>query len=344
MENLLVKNMISIIVLNYNGKKWLKKCLDSLCAQTYKNFEIIFVDNASSDNSIEFVENNYKDDRIKIIKSDKNLGFAGGNNLGFQYVKGEYILLLNNDTWAQENYLEKFIKAFQEIPNAASIQSKMILMDSIEKLDGCGSYWSDSSFLYHYGFGKNQSLEKYNKTMQFFSNKGASIMIRKDVIDQIGLFDEDFWCYYEDTDFCHHAWLAGYECWYYPEAVMYHAGSGTTITLQNSYIQFHNFKNKLLSFLKNFEVWTLIKILPVYLILNIALSLFWLFQGKWRHFLALYQAIWWNILHFRQTMKKRRVVQSFRKKKDAEIFKQVKRNPKLIYYYYLLTGLEKYEE
>ena len=102
-----MNDLISIIIVNYNGKKWLQKCLDSLLCQTYNNFEIIFVDNGSSDDSVEFVNNNYKDERIKIIKSDKNLGFAGGNNLGIDNSKGEYILLLNNDTWVEFDFLEK---------------------------------------------------------------------------------------------------------------------------------------------------------------------------------------------------------------------------------------------
>lgn len=339
-----MNNLVSIIIVNYNGKKWLKKLFDSLLSQTFVHFEIIFVENGSTDDSLEFVKNNYKDERIRIVKSEKNLGFAGGNNLALQYVKGEYVLLLNNDTWLTKNYLEKFIEAFLEIPNAGSIQSKMILMNNEDKLDVCGSYWSDSSFLYHYGYGQDQSLERYNKAMPFFSNKGASMMVRKDVIDKVGFLDDDFWSYYEETDLCHRIWLAGYECWYYPKAVMYHAMGGTSLTFHNSYIQFHNFKNKLLSFLKNFEVWTLVRVLPVYLILNVTLSFFWLLQGKWRHFLALYQSIWWNISHFRQTVKKRRVVQSFRRKKDAEIFKKVKRNPKLKYYYYLLTSLSGYKD
>jgi len=340
----MVEELISIIIVNYNGKKWLKKLFDSLFCQTYKNIEIIFVDNGSTDDSVKFIENNYCDVKVRVIRSIINLGFAGGNNLGYRSCLGKYILLLNNDTWAPKDYLEQFAKAFEEIPNLGSVQSKIVLMSDQNKLDVCGSYWSDSSFLYHYGYGQGQSLEKYNKTIPFFSNKGASMMFRKDIIDKIGLFDEDFWSYYEDTDLCHRIWLAGYECWYFPEAVLYHAMGGTALTFHNSYIQFHNFKNKFLSFLKNFEVWTLIKILPVYLILNIFLSIFWLLQGKWKHFFALYQAIWWNILHFLQTIKKRRIIQSFRKKTDAEIFKVVKKNPKFKYYYYLLAGLEKYEE
>jgi GT2 family glycosyltransferase len=339
-----MNEFISIIIVNYNGKKWLKKLFDSLLSQAYKNFEIIFVDNNSSDDSVEFIKNNYKDDRIRIVLSDKNLGFSGGNNLGFKHVKGEYILLLNNDTWAPADYLEKFIKGFQEIPNAGSIQSKIILMSNTDKLDVCGSYWTDSSFLYHYGYGQDQSLEKYNRVMPFFSNKGASMMLRKDVVDKIDFFDEDFWSYYEETDLCNRIWLAGYECWYYPKAVVYHAMGGTSLTFPNSEIQFHNFKNKLLSFLKNFEIWTLAGVFPVYFVLNMALSFFWLLQGEGKKFWAFYRAIWWNILHFRQTLRKRMIIQSFRKKKDGEFFKKVKRNPRLKYYYYLLTGLEKYGE
>lgn len=337
-----MKNLISIVIVNYNGKKWLKKLLDSLCGQTYKNFEIIFVDNGSSDNSIEYVKTNYSN--VQIVVSKENRGFAGGNTLGLKYAHGEYILLLNNDTWAERDCLAKFIEAFKEIPNLGSVQSKIILMNEPDRLDVCGSYWTDSSFLYHYGYRKDQSKKKYNIPMPFFSNKGVSMMVKKEVIEKVGFLDNDFWSYYEETDLCNRLWLAGYECWYYPKAVVYHAMGGTSLTFPNSYIQFHNFKNKLLSFLKNFEVSTLVKIVPRYLLLNIILSIYWLLCGKLGNFVSLYRAIWWNIVHLRQTLKKRQVVQSFRKRKDTEIFEKVKKNPKLKYYYYLLTGLKKYEE
>ena len=337
-----MNKLISIIIVSWNGKKWLKKCFDSLSKQTYKNFEIIFVDNGSIDDSIKFVKKNYP--KTIIIQSKINLGFAGGNNLGFKHTKGEYVLLLNNDILATKDYLKNLVEAFEKIPKLGSVQSKMILMNEPDKLDVCGTYWTDSSFLYHYGVGKNQSEKKYNRVMPFFSNKGASMMVKRGVIDKVGFLDNDFWSYYEETDLCNRIWLAGYECWYYPKAVMYHAVGGTTVTFSNSFIQFHNFKNKLLSFLKNFEFATLVKIIPTFLFLNILLSIFWLFQGKIKHFFALYQAFWWNIVHFRKTLEKRRVVQGFRIKKDKEIFDAVKKNPKLSYYYYLLNGLEKYEE
>ena len=335
-------DLISIIIVNYNGKKWLKRCLDSIISQTYKNFEVVFVDNNSVDNSLEFIKN--KKSKIKTKKNKQKTGISGGNIKGLEHSKGKYIFLLNNDTYLENDCLEKLIEGFKIIPNAGSIQSKIILMNNNEEIDNCGSYWTSSSFLYHYGYRQNKNLKQYNETLPFFSNKGASMMIRRDVIDITGFFDDDFWSYYEDTDLCNRIWIAGYECWYYPEATMFHALGGTSPFFDNNFIQFHNFKNKLLSFLKNFEIKTLATVLPLYFLLSIILSLFWLIKGKWRHFNAIYKSFWWNFIHFKETMIKRNVIQSFRKKSDKEIFKQVKKDPPLKYYYYLLSQLEEVKD
>jgi len=334
---------ISIIIVNFNGKKWLEKCLTSIYSQSYINFEVIFVDNGSNDGSIEFVKNNFP--KTLIIENKTNLGFAEGNNTGCKKAKGEYILLINNDTYAEKNFIKNFIEAFNKIPNLACAQSKIVLMGNPEKLDMVGAYWTDLAFLYYYGYGKNANSSKYNKPMPFFSNKGASMLIKKEVIDKIGLFDEDFINYYEETDFCHRAWIAGYECWYWPKAILFHATGGTSKMFDNSYIQYHNFKNKLDSFLKNFEFKSLVTIIPIYLIINFFLSMFWLFQGKYKHFLALYKAIYWDIKNTKKIFMKRKAIQAFRKKSDYEISKKTKVNPKFNYYLHLLTGkIENYSE
>lgn len=334
---------VSIIIVNWNGKRWLADCLDSLLCQTYKNFEIVLVDNASKDDSVEFVQKNYP--QILIVRNDANLGFASGNNSALGKIKGDLVLLLNNDTRAPVDYLEKFVGAFDEIPNLGAAQSKIVLMDEPDKLDSCGSFWTNSTFLYHYGSVKDQSIDKYNKPFPVFSNKGASMLIRKDLIDKIGLFDDDFWCYYEETDFCHRVWLSGYECWYYPNAVVAHAMGGTSLSVDNSYVQFHNFKNKLLSLLKNFELKTQLTVIPVYLISNILISLLWLAQRKFKHFAAIYKAILWNLIHLNETLNKRASIQSQRLVGDKQIFLRVKRNPRPIYYYYLFFGLiHKYKD
>lgn len=335
--------LISIIIVNWNGRKWLKRCLDSLAAQTYKDYEIIFVDNNSQDGSVKFVKKNYP--FVNIVLSSSNLGFAGGNNLGYKHSHGEYVLLLNNDTWVEPGFLSKFRSAFDRIPNLGSVQSKLILMDNPSKLDVVGSYWTNSTHLYHYGLGKDGSLAEYNEPLPVFSNKGASMLISRKAIERVGLFDDDFWCYYEETDLCHRLWLAGYECWYYPDAVAHHALGGTSLQFDNAFIQFHNFKNKLLSFLKNFSLPTLLIVLPIYLMVNIALSFFWLAARKPRHCLALYQSFGWNIGHFGETLRKRKRIQKYRKRTDQQIFRKIRKNPRLAYYQHLLNGtLTDYED
>lgn len=334
--------LISVVIINYNGKKWLKKCLNSLTKQTYKNFEIIFVDNASKDKSVSYVRANFP--KIKIIINKKNYGFAKGNNIGVKKAKGEYIVLLNNDTYVEKDYLENFIKAFDEIPHLAVAQSKIVLMDNPKRIDACGSFWTNSTFLYHYGFGKDAALAKYNNAYPIFTVKGASMIIKKSIIDTIGLFDDDFWCYYEETDFCHRAWIAGYECWYYPGALAYHHAGGTSKGFDNAYIQFHNFKNKLLSFLKNYQIRSLFFILPSYFLVNLALMLYYFIQLKFGHIFSLFKAFYWNIIHFSGTMIKRQVVQSVRVKSDKELTKKTTINPTFSYYVGLSKGLENYKD
>jgi GT2 family glycosyltransferase len=338
-----MNHFVSIIIVNWNGRRWLTDCLDSLSQQTHQNFEIVLVDNASKDDSIEFVEKNYP--QVIVIRNHANLGFASGNNAALGTIKGDLVLLLNNDTRAPADYLEKFVRAFDEIPNLGAVQSKIVLLGTPDRLDSCGSFWTRTTILYHYGVGKEQSLEKYNKPFPVFTNKGASMLIRRDLIDKIGLFDDDFWCYYEETDFCHRVWLAGYECWYYPKAVIFHAMGGTSLDVDNSYIQFHNYKNKLLSLLKNIQWRSLVTIVPIHLSSDILISIVWLLGMKFKHFSIIYKAIWWNLAHLRETLEKRRTIQSMRKISDKQIFLRVQKNPKFAYYIFLFRGnLADYEE
>lgn len=329
-----MKNKISIIIVNFNGKKWLDGCLTSLSKQTYINYEIILVDNASTDDSVKFVK--VKFPKVKVVVNTKNIGFAGGNNRGYKEALGDYILLLNNDVKVDKVFLAKFLESFRKNPAASIVQSKIVEMSDPGIIDSCGSYWTDSSLLYYIGNGKNADAEKYNRSFRIFSTKGASMMIKRDVIEKIGLFNDYFWNYYEETDFCHRAWISGFECWYSPEATCYHANGGTSLTFKNDFIQFHNFKNKLTSFVTNFEVKKLIFIIPTFLTVNLLLSAYWVLMGKFGHSLSLIMALVWNVKYFRKILKSRKTIQKLRMKKDDEYLKIVKRNPTLRYYYFLL--------
>jgi len=325
-----------VIIINWNGRKWLEKCLDSIKNQTYENLEVIFVDNASSDDSVRFVKENYP--TIEILENDQNYGFAKGANMGLACSHGDYILLLNTDLEATPNLTENLYDAFEEIPHLGCVQPKLLLMDHPQKLDSCGSFWTSLIWLYHYGNGKDGSLEKYNKAFPVFSNKGAAILIKREATDKLGLFDEDFWCYYEESDFCHRLWLAGYECWYYPKATVYHAVGGTSSLFQNWELQYHSFKNRLHSYSKNFQMRTLVTVLPIFLSQMVLLSLFWLAQGKFKHFQSIYNSIWWNFKNLPLLFKKRNATQLLRQKTDKELFTLLRKNPKFSYFFNLLTA------
>lgn len=336
-------SLISISVVNYNGEVFLPAFFASLFKQTYSNFEVIFVDNNSSDGSIDYVKKNFP--QVKVIENKDNSGYAEGNNIGLRHSKGDYILILNNDTILKEDLIEKLLQAFSEIPNLGAVQPMVHLMNTPEKLDACGSFWTSTGFNYHYGIYKSADLPLYNKSFPVYGIKGMCMMIPREAIEKVGLFDADFWCYFEETDFCHRLLLAGYECWYYPKTYILHYLGGSSKKKKSSFIQFHSFKNRLCSYLKNLGPVELMKTLPVYFVFNIVWSVAFLLRLDFENFLVVYKAFWWNITHFSDTMGKRRDIQSsIRKRTDKEIFQKVRKNPRWSYYWYLMRGLESYSD
>lgn len=334
---------VSVIIVNYNGKHWLEQLLPDLAKQTYKNIEVIVVDNASTDESVHWVRKNFPE--VLILELSSNLGFAEGNNRGYAVSSGEYILLLNNDTRVEKSYIENYITAFQKYVGSGVAQSKMVLMDDPTRLDACGSFWTWSTYLYHYGFLKEASLAIYNRPLRVMTVKGATLLVSRDVIKKIGLFDNSFWCYYEETDFCHRAWLAGYSCWYLPQAVCRHKMGGTSTQFQLQHVIFHNTKNRLRSFLKNISFGWLVWIFPI-AVMNtlLAAGISACLQKNFSPLKTVLQALWWNVQIFPETLRLRQEVQSLRVRTDGMLFMYVTRSPRFEYYYRLFTGLESYED
>jgi GT2 family glycosyltransferase len=296
--------LISVIIVNYNGKKYLEECLNSLINGSYKNLEIIVVDNNSSDESPKLVKEKFPE--VILIEEKYNHGFTGGNNIGFEKSQGELIVLLNNDTKVEKDYLKNFKKVFEEFPKCGVAQSKIVLYDDPNILDCAGSFWSSTTLLYHFGFLKNSKLKKFNVPYKIFSAKGASMIIKREVIEKVGLFDKDFWHYYEESDFCHRAINAGYEIYYFPKALCFHKiGISRGELNQEERILFSNTKNKFFSFLKNFEfpevLWVILKhfvSLHFYIIIL-------LINRKFKEAGTIYKAVFWNIKNLNFILKKR---------------------------------------
>jgi len=182
--------LLSVIIPNWNGKRFLEECMDSLKGQTFQNFETILVDNGSIDDSVEFAERHYGDS-IRVIRNSKNLGFTGGNNVGIQASKGEYIVLLNNDTWADPRWLEELAKARRFDPPVGMWASKVCSYYQRDRIEGVGEliYWDG---LCRARGQYEQDHGQYNAMEEILFPPGCGAMYRKSLLDEIGLFDEDF--------------------------------------------------------------------------------------------------------------------------------------------------------
>jgi len=218
--------LISVIIPNWNGKQFLAECIDSLKEQTFHDFEIILVDNGSTDGSAEFAVERYGE-FVRIIRNKKNLGFTGGNNVGIQAARGEYIVLLNNDTWAAPTWLEELVKTTYLDRPIGMWASKVYSYYKRNQIEAVGEliYWdglSRSRGQYE------QEQGQYEEMGEIFFPPGCGGMYRKVVFEEIGLFDEDFFAYGDDAEIGIRARLAGWKCVYVPKAVLYHKNSGST--------------------------------------------------------------------------------------------------------------------
>ena len=232
---------VSIIIVNYNGKELLQKCLDSLLKVNYDNFEIILVDNNSTDGTVEFVTKNYPS--LIIIKLDSNKGFAEPNNVAAKISKGKYLLFLNNDTVVTPNFISEMVKVMETDKKIAICQSLLLKPD--------GSVDSSGDFIDHLGVVYNSKTE-IDEIREVSSARGASMLVRSDIFKKLDGFDQKFFVTFEDVDLCWRSWILGYRVLIIPTSIVYHEG-GITIKKIKSEIAFHGFKNQLAMKITNFE-------------------------------------------------------------------------------------------
>lgn len=222
---------VTIVIPNYNGKHFMEPCLDSLSRQTYKNFHILVVDNASSDGSNEYMEENYPD--IELIKLKKNYGFSKAVNVGIQHSKTPYVILLNNDTTVDAHYVEEMVKAIEKSSRIFSVSSKMIQMYHPELIDSAGDLYT----LFGWGVcrGCGRPITNYTDYDEIFTACAGAAIYRRSVFDKIGYFDENHFAYLEDIDIGYRARIYGYRNMYCPTALVYHVGSGTSGSKYNAF-------------------------------------------------------------------------------------------------------------
>lgn len=243
------------IVLNWNGKHYLKKCLDSVGRSTYKKLTTIVVDNASTDGSQEFIKKNYQ--KIILLENKKNLGWTGGNNKGVRYAlkqKADFIFILNNDTEIDKNCVEELVKILLGKKEVGIVGPKIYLSElngkKTAKISFAGGKFTPNRYFgVHVGINKFDKGQ-YDKIKETEFVTGAAILIKSEVFKKIGLFDERFFIYYEEADFCLRAKKNGYNILFCPKAHVYHTFSGT-VELNSPFQNYFTTRNHYLFVEKN---------------------------------------------------------------------------------------------
>lgn len=216
--------LASVIIPNWNGAQHLPVCLDALRGQTYKQVEVILVDNGSTDGSQALVEGQYPE--VRLLALERNLGLTGGNNAGFRAATGQILISLNNDTEADPGFVAALVAALLEHPEAGMASAKMLLFDERDRIHSAGDGYGADGIPFNRGVWQ-QDEGQYDKSGWIFGGCGGAVAYRRAMLDDVGLFDESFFMYCEDVDLNWRAQLAGWKCWYAPEAVVYHKLSAT---------------------------------------------------------------------------------------------------------------------
>ena len=299
--------LISVILVNYNGKKWLDKCINSLEQQTYPHLEIIVVDNASTDDSSLYIQANFPS--VHLVQSHQNLGFAGGNNLGINKAQGELIMLINNDAWVESEMIQRL---YEE-----KIQKNLDVIGPNELLYDKSLRPLNLSMVSLDSFGHYVHTDQISK---FFYLTGVCLLFSKQLYLDTGGLDNNFFMYSEETDWFWRLHLYKKKIGISQNQKIYHAGAGST----GAGIKYLTFlwrnQNTLQMLLKNYQWQNLVWVLPIYLIINIGEMTLFLLMGKPKISLSYIQGIWFNIRHFARTMRSRKIIQATRLVPDTKIF------------------------
>lgn len=268
----------AIIIVNWNGRRFLSNCLNAVYGQSYKEFDVYFIDNGSTDGSIEFVTKNYP--KTKVIPLQENTGFAKGNNVGiweaFKDNEVKYIVCLNNDTIVDRNWLKELIKTAKRNKKIGMVSSKAFFITGEIQNAGLGlerALQINKNGGISIGYGLKDKNPNLKKEIEIFAPSGVGPLYKREMLAQIGLFDEDFFAYAEDLDLGFRGRLNGWTCLLSPNARLIHLHSkteGSASPFKSYYCE----RNTLLTAFKNLPFWMLIR----FLFENIKLKLSYIYK------------------------------------------------------------------
>lgn len=319
--------LVDIVIINYNGMPLLRQFLPSVAKLNYPNYEVIVVDNASTDDSVKFLKEYYH--QFKIIQADNNYGTAEGSNIGAKYAKGEYIFFISNDMELDKDILNYMIERMENEPDIGICTCKMKrITETGEKLNIIDSAGADIDI---FGFPCSRGINqvdngKFDYFAEVFFSFGGAMLIRNDVFKKIGGYDSHTFTLGDDIDLSWRVHLLGYRVVVEPKAHLYHRVSSTLGTIYGrTHKRFLSEKNTLRALLKNYSLFTLSFILPFYLMLLLGEMIFFLLVGRIPLASSGIKAVIQTFKEFPDILKKRKMIQSQRKISDFKVFKLLKK-------------------
>lgn len=265
----------AIVIPNYNGIRYLNGCLDSLSAcRDEAEFEIVIVDNGSADGSKELIRRQYPE--VTLVELSENTGFCHAVNVGIRHSEAPFVILLNNDTVVLKGFVKNLLTAMEEDERLFAAGAQMLMWQDHDRIDDAGDQYCVLGWAYARGKGKKVS--DFDKEAEIFAACGGACIYRREVLDRIGLLDENHFAYLEDLDICYRARIYGYRCLYVPKAKVLHAGSATSGSKYNSFKTRLSSANSIYVIGKNMPVVQILWNLPFLLAGFLLKSLFYSYK------------------------------------------------------------------
>ncbi len=333
---------VTVVIPHWNGKEILRRCLESLQKTQFDSFSVLVVNNGSSDDSMDMVSSNFQD--VQTVHSGKNLGFAGGCNLGIRNSSSPYIALLNNDAEVKPDWLGPLVRVMEEDYSVAAVQPKILSIKNPNQFDYCGGAGGEIDlFGYPYAWGRlfdtiEEDENQYDARRAVFWASGAACLLRRSALNHVGLLDEMFFAHMEEIDLNWRMQIAGYNVMVEPKSVVYHQ-TGATLNSESMFKMVLNHRNNLIMQLKNHSLETLFWIFPLRLLLEGVTLITALFMGQFKRMAAVIIASFSIWVRFPGIIRNRKRVQALWRIQETSIQRRMYRGS--LVFSYFVRGIRK---
>ena len=310
-EDTAAAKKVSVVILNYNGVEHIDECLSTVLNQTYPHYDVIVVDSASSDLSVNYIQSKYPD--VILLPFKENLGYARGNNIGIEHTDGDYVAILNNDTIVEPDWIKELVKTLQSRDDVCFVTSKLKIYHDRDTINARGIviHYTGPSF----NNGLFERDDDSSSQMSVPGVNGCAFAGRRDVLKEIGAFDPDFFMHMEDADLSLRARLAGYDILYVPTSVVYHK---YRLNIGSNEKFYRLERNRYLLLLKNYSTRTIVVLLPALLLTELMIIGYTFIWGR-SYMSSKLKVLKWLYRNRKRIKIKREQVQKLRKVNDTKV-------------------------